>query len=248
MPGSTLLAKLKTQLSLEYNCCPQDFDRDAPVITTPKANPGRRPYSPEPRFFSMATLGGNAVISADPCLHPWLKQWSAGREGIWLFEENNLFELEETLREHGQALWQSHHMYLPDPQPSPPPIDFPTRWYEQEDIPSIPDKDTFSNALGGHAARPDVLAVAALEGSQIIGLAACSADTPALWQIGIDVLPGHRKSGIGRRLVQLLKDEILRRGKIPFYGTATANLPSQRIAASCGFFPAWVEIVSIPKN
>ena len=221
MDRPALLSHLKAQLALEYNCLPQDFDRDAPVITTPKANPGRRPYSPEPRFFSMATLGGNAVISADPCLHPWLKQWSAGREGIWLFEEN---------------------------KPSPPPIDFPTRWYEQEDIPSIPDKDTFSNALGGHAARPDVLAVAALEGSQIIGLAACSADTPALWQIGIDVLPGHRKSGIGRRLVQLLKDEILRRGKIPFYGTATANLPSQRIAASCGFFPAWVEIVSIPKN
>lgn len=58
MPGSTLLAKLKTQLSLEYNCCPEDFDREETVITIPKANPGRRPYSPEPPFFLHGNLRG----------------------------------------------------------------------------------------------------------------------------------------------------------------------------------------------
>ncbi len=248
MPGRTLLAKLKTQLSLEYNCCPEDFDREETVITIPKANPGRRPYSPEPRFFSMATLGGNAVISAEACLHPWLEQWVSGRQGIWLFEEHNLFALEEELGNHGQTLWQSHHMYLPRTEIPTPQIDFAVRWYGQEEILSLPDKESFPNALGLEPARPDMLAVAALENDKIIGLAGCSADTPEWWQIGIDVLPGHRSAGIGSKLVLLLKNEILRRGAIPIYGSSTSNLHSQRIAAACGFYPAWIEIVSIPKD
>lgn len=248
MDKRTLLAKLKTQLAIDYNCRPEDFDREETVITAPKANPGRRPYSPQPRFFSMATLGGNAVISAEACLHPWLEQWVSGRMGIWLFEENNLFELEEELHKYGQGLWQSHHMCLPEMEPCAPKIDFAVQWYEREEIRKLPDKETFPNALGLDAARPDMLAVAALEKGKIIGLAGCSADTPTLWQIGIDVLPGRRGGGIGSKLVQLLKDEIIRRGAIPIYGSGTANLPSRRIAAACGFYPAWIEIEAIPKT
>lgn len=40
----------------------------------------------------------------------------------------------------------------------------------------------------------------------IIGIAVCSADTPELWQIGIDVLPEYRGRGIAKALVSLLKE------------------------------------------
>ena len=75
--------------------------------------------------------------------------------------------------------------------------------------------------------RPDVLAVAAMDGQKIVGLAGCSAD--------------YRKRGIGAALVGLLKDEVFKRNAVPFYGTSLSNLGSWKIALKCGFYPAWVE-------
>jgi GNAT superfamily N-acetyltransferase len=69
-----------------------------------------------------------------------------------------------------------------------------------------------------------------------------------MWQIGIDVLPKYRSCGIGKNLVILLKNEILKRGKIPFYGTVESHFHSQNIAVSAGFFPAWAELYSKAKE
>ena len=79
---------------------------------------------------------------------------------------------------------------------------------------------------------------------KIIGMAGASADSETMWQIGIDVLPEYRGRGIGTNLVTLLKNEVLKRGKIPFYGTVESHLNSQNIAISAGFFPAWAELYS----
>jgi len=65
-----------------------------------------------------------------------------------------------------------------------------------------------------------------------------------MWQIGIDVLPEYRGRSIGTNLVTILKDEILKRGKIPFYGTVESHFLSQNIAVSAGFFPVWAELYS----
>lgn len=75
-------------------------------------------------------------------------------------------------------------------------------------------------------------------------MAGCSADTPEMWQIGIDVLPEYRGKGIGKTLVALLRDEVLRRGFIPYYGTSLSNICSWKIALSCGFVPTWIETES----
>ena len=40
--------------------------------------------------------------------------------------------------------------------------------------------------------RPDMLAVAAIDGDKIMGMAGASADNKTMWQIGIDVLPKYR--------------------------------------------------------
>ncbi|MBP5793063.1 MAG: GNAT family N-acetyltransferase, partial [Spirochaetaceae bacterium] len=93
-----------------------------------------------------------------------------------------------------------------------------------------------------HPDRPDELAVAALDGTQIMGMAGCSADTPKLWQIGIDVLPQYRGRGVGTTLVTLLRDAAFQRGAIPYYGTSLSNLGSWNIALSSGFVPDWVEV------
>ena len=77
-----------------------------------------------------------------------------------------------------------------------------------------------------------------------MGMAGCSADTLLLWQIGIDVLPEYRGRGIATTLVTLLRDEVFRRGAIPYYGTSLSNLGSWKTALASGFVPAWVETES----
>ena len=77
-----------------------------------------------------------------------------------------------------------------------------------------------------------------------MGMAGASEDSKTLYQIGIDVLPGYRGKGIGTNLVVILKQELLRRGKVPFYGTSVSHMGSRNIAINAGFFPAWVELYS----
>lgn len=244
-----IMAEWKKQLAIDFNCRVEDFDKKENVITAAEDNPKRRKYTFGKEFLSMVTLGGNAVICAEERMHGWLEQWSAGKEGIWLFEENHLRDLEGELHKYGKKLWQSHHMFLPDPVMSHPGLDREVKWFGQEDIMALYGRKEFSNALCERflPERPDMLAVGAMQGDRIIALAGCSADTGLFWQIGIDVLPEFRGAGIGTGLVRLLKDEIFRRGAIPFYGTATANLRSQKIALNCGFYPAWVEIETIEE-
>lgn len=236
--------ELKKQLAIELNCEPEDFSKKENIITIAKAREGRRIYSEQIPFFSMATLGENAVISADESMKEWLEKWSSDKRGVWLFEQPNIMELYEELKKCGKKLGQSHHMFLPDTGLCNPQIDFDIAWFEKEDIQSLYGREEFSNALCDeyHEERPDMLAVGAMKGTDIIGLAGCSADTKLFWQIGIDVLPEYRGAGIGTKLVAALKDEIFRRGAIPFYGTGLSNIFSQNIAVNCGFYPAWVEM------
>ena len=48
--------------------------------------------------------------------------------------------------------------------------------------------------------------------------------------------------GLGHRLVRTLKEEVLRRGKVPFYGTSESHTLSQTVGLKAGFVPAWTEI------
>ena len=45
-------------------------------------------------------------------------------------------------------------------------------------------------------------------------------------------------------MVALLKHELLKRGKIPFYGTSVSNINSKNVAINAGFFPVWAEVYS----
>lgn len=244
-----IMEALKRQLAIDFNCMSEDFSKKENVITVPTKNAGRRVYSEQPEFFSMVTLGENAIISADKAMHEWLREFVRDKRGIYLFEHNHLMELETELRKYGKKLWQSHHMFLPKTGLLNVSVDFEVKWFEQEEIQILYGREEFSNALCEKymPERPDMLAVAAMQGNKITALAGCSADAKDMWQIGIDVLPEYRSRGVGTKLVALLKDEIFRRGAVPFYGTSLSNLHSWNIALNCGFYPAWVEIQTIEE-
>lgn len=104
---------LRYLLAKEFNCRPGDFLRKDNVLTVPALHEGCRQYSSEPYFFHMATLGGNAVITAEECLHPFLQEFMKERAGHWLFELPNLLPLEKELNQLGYTLTQTYHMFLP---------------------------------------------------------------------------------------------------------------------------------------
>lgn len=74
--------KLRELLALEFNCNPTDFLQNTNVLTMSKLQEGRRVYSPEKYFFHMVTTGGNAVVTADECLHPFFREFIKGRTGL----------------------------------------------------------------------------------------------------------------------------------------------------------------------
>ena len=237
------IEELKKLLSLELNCSHKDFDKTENIITAPVLKEGRRVYQKEPYFFHMATLGGNAVITADECLHGFLREWSAEKQGHWLFEQPNLLPLEKELNRYGYTLSQSHHMFLPE-QRTVPVGSFETKWFFDKEIHQFYGDERFPNAICSEYLphRPDRIVVCAYIDGEIAGIAGCSEDAKRFQQIGIDVMPEFRSKGIGAYLVATLKNEIEKRGDIPFYGTSLSNLHSWKIALKCGFRPAWVEI------
>lgn len=246
MTEKQILDTIKRQLSYEFNCRPEDFAKEENVITKSVLHEKRRKFSEKEFFLQMATFGNNAVISADERIHPWLKEWVKDKKGFWLFEQHNFFELETKLREYGYKMALTHHMFIPTPELLNIKTDLNIKWLEQNDLSEYYGKEEFSNALCDRFRpdRPDVLAIVALDGDKICGMAGCSADTPEMWQIGIDVLPEYRGKGIAKTLVALLRDEAYRRGAIPYYGTSLSNIASWKTAISCGFVPAWVETES----
>ncbi len=244
MEFSDYLAAAKRQLAIDLNCAEEDFDRTENVITVSALNVGRRMYSDEKYFFLMATLGGNSVISADVRLHPFLAEFIKNRQGHWLFEHEKLCVLDCELNKYGYRLCSTHHLNLPKFD-----VNFtnniPVRWFAgRAEIEPFYEGGRFPNALCERYIenRPDRIAVCAYDGNEIMGMAGCSEDAPGWFQIGIDVFPEYRGKGIGTYLSLLMKNEIIRHGGIPFYGTSAANVHSQNIAMNCGFRPAWVEI------
>lgn len=231
-------------LAAENNCSPDDFVSGSTVITTPRLDEKRRIFSREPYFFKMVTTGMSTVISADERLHEDLYKLSAGIEPRRVFEQNNLRKIDEMLKPYGYELSITHHMRLPVGEMKKIDHNLTLEWREEGQFGEFYGTGEFPNALNptGNLDRPDVLAVAAVENGKIIGMAGCSADAPMWWQIGIDVKKEYRSRGIGAALVSELRDEIFKRGRIPYYGTGLSNIHSQRIALKCGFLPVWIDL------
>ena len=91
-----------------------------------------------------------------------------------------------------------------------------------------------------------MLAVAAIINGETAGMAGASADSPSMWQLGINVMPDAEGQGIGTGLVALLKNAVLDKGVLPYYGTALSHISSQRVAIKAGFLPAWSELQTEP--
>lgn len=236
----------KKQFALDYNCRLSDFEKEGNTITENKLLEGRRIYESDGCFLKIICIGGKAIICGDEKLKPWLEEKLLKRDACWLFDFNKLRMIDNKLREFGHEIATTPHYYLPNPGTTSEVVpNFPSiKWFEQHDILQFKNDDRFDEAFVFDDNYPDVLGVAALDGDKIMGMAGASADSETMYQIGINVLPEYRGRGLGSNLVTLLKQELLKRGKVPFYGTAESHINSKNIAINAGFFPAWAELYS----
>jgi len=189
-------------------------------------------------------MEGKAIISSDEKMKPWLEEKIIKKDANWLFDYGNLRLIENKLREFGHEIEEIYNFYLPNPKVAEIKPLTKIKWFDKDEISQFKGDSRFDQAFGFEDNYADVLGVAAFDGDTIIGMAGASEDSSTLYQIGIDVLPEYRGRGIATNLIAILKQELLKRGKVPFYGTSVSHMFSRNVAINAGFFPVWAELCS----
>lgn len=232
------------QLACDYSCCTMDIASKDNVFTKKEYREGRRIFRGDDCAMKLVCVNGKLIVSAEEELYEACRVLLQNELGAWFFESNPLYNLEQMLRSHGHKIASTHQFYLPGGREMfdarPPHDGITVKWFEQEEIEQFRENNPYKEALGFIPECPDVLAVMAMQGEQVLAVAGASRDSEMMWQVGINVLA--EGNGYGTYVVTLLKREILRRGKLPFYGTAHSHMKSQKVAVQSGFLPAWAEL------
>ena len=234
--------------SHDFSCTPQDFFKNENTVTVPAIRRGRRVFSDEPPFFRAATMGMGAVICASADIAEYTRVLAKNTAGTEIFTASVMSALNRELFSHGCCIGLLNQYYVPAVpyRPAVRSEGFTLRVFDENNIAELFGYKGFDNALlyRTEGERRDIIAVCAFNGRSIMGMAGASSDSPTMAQIGIDVLPEFRGMGVGAALVASCTAEVLRSGYVPYYGTWSGNIISQRIAAKCGYRPAWCEMTS----
>ena len=237
------MKELYHQLSLDFNLTPDQFPLQRNHFVMKQYLDGRRKYQSDYCILQILSMDSHMVVcSTDSGFLSWMEQEFKDVSGAWICEYDKIFKINEKLKEFGHYIADGHPFFIPKALTQAIKPGFEFRWYEQGDLTQFVGDPRFTNAIGGDAQRPDMLAVAAIINGQIAGMAGASADSQTAWQIGIDVLPAYWNRKIGTTLTVLLAKEVERRGFLPFYGTGASHIQSQKVAIGAGFVPVWWEL------
>lgn len=244
MTNEEILKIAMSQSATDENCEANDFCKNENVVVVSESNENARKYLELPFYCHLVSYGNNIVASVDSKVSDIVRNYINKYSVEHCFETPNMHVLNDELQEKGMRVCFMAEYFLPDLNVMKPlPCNYEMKVLKPSQFKNL-YTDQWSNALCEKRKHLDVLAVAAYDNGQIIGLAGCSADCETMWQIGIDVLPEYRKQGIASALTSRLAIETLNRGKVPFYCAAWSNLKSVRNAIKCGFKPAWVEMTA----
>ncbi|MCI5873184.1 MAG: GNAT family N-acetyltransferase [Clostridiales bacterium] len=235
---------LEQQLATDYDCSIAEVQGTENIFRIYKENENARPVGEEGCGFKLACVNEKLLVMAEAPLLEWCKEKLANVRGTWMSEPANLIRLHEKLKEYGQSLADAHHYYIPAENAKKPEHRFDVRWYEKEEIKRFEGDERFDEALLFDEETPDMLAVCAMKGETILGMAGATADTPMIWQIGVNVTEEGKGLGVGTYVTALLKQRVLEAGKMPIYSTVESHIKSQKVALAAGFVPAFYEIFS----
>ena len=248
MTNREILRIAMEQSAVDANCQAEDFMQMENVISFSVKNPEARRYLELPFACDLISYGNNIVASVDPKYEEIVRNYIEKYPAEHCFETPNMHVLNEAFMKYGMKVCFMAEYFLPDvDQEVKNECEYALALMGPEDFKSlyIP---CWSNALCEARKELDVLGIGAYREGELIGLAACSADCDGMWQIGVDVLPRYRRQGIASALTGALSQEILKRGKVPFYCCAWSNIKSARNAIKSGFRPAWAELTVKPAE
>lgn len=233
---------LEEQLAIDYDCSVNEVHSKENIYRILKVNEKARRIGSEDSLLKIAVYREKLLVMAAPEIMDWCKETFGQHSGTWLSEPENLIKIHNKLQKYGQKLADTHHHYIPAENITPMKQDFDLKWYEQKEIEVFRGDGRFWEALLFDEDTPDMLAVCAMEGDTILGMASVTRDCDRLWQIGVNVTPEGRGKGIGAYVTAALKDEVLRRGVVPTYATVESHIKSQQVAFRAGFIPVFYEL------
>lgn len=228
MNKQEMMAIVYEQLAIDYNCKPEDFNKDGIIFTTAQKRNGRREMPFVTPRLEVITMGKSTIVNASNDIMPYVKR---------KFKNKSSYEIMTSKLVYGVNPYflpsMSNSQYAQNDNYKFTLID--------ENIRDLYKYKEFHNALqyDSNSKRPETLAAIANDGNRIVGIACASADSKTMWQIGVDVLPEYQGNGIAVSLVNMLTKETLSRGIVPYYTTDCTNIHSQKVAIKCGYFPAW---------
>ncbi len=250
---------LYAQLALDYCCSMDQVKGKDNVFTTFEKITGRRRFDGDDCFFKMASIKGKILATGSDRLMPEIKKLFENKEGSWAFEAPRMRKVNDILLPHGYEIEQIHPFFfsfeLADVADITSTVkrkmteadrmmNLDVRILERGEIETYRGDKRFNRAFSFLPNVPDVIGVKISDQGKILAMAGASADSPEFYQIGIDVAPEARGFNLGSLAVGYLKNEILRRDKVPYYGTAVSHTLSQNIAIQCGFRLGWTELIT----
>ena len=236
--------QLEQQLAIDYDCTIEELHSKENIFRRLRLGEGARPICGENAMLKIAIYNEKLLVMAQDSMMDWCKETFAGWRGTWFSEPQNLILINKKLQEYGQKLIDAHHYYIPSRNVQPMEPRFEVKWFEQDEIEAFRDDSRFDEALLFDEETPDMLAVCAMEGDTILGMASVTGDTDLVWQIGVNVTPEGRGQGVGGYVTSLLKDEVMKRGYLPIYATVESHIKSQKVAFQAGLEPAFYEVFS----
>lgn len=218
------------QLAIDLNCNIEDFKKTGILFTTYEKNDNQRPFIKQDKILEATTLGNITIIQCSKDYLDFAKEQFNNKSREDIFAAPFLF---------GHTL-----CYLPDLKRMSVTdwIDsFEYQFYNEKEVSSLYAHPCFEYALQYDKQHPcpDIIALSASYQGKIIAVAGASKDTDLMWQVGIDVCKDYQGKGLAVCLVSQLSKKILDLGKVPYYCTASSNIPSQLVAHRCGYKIAW---------
>lgn len=239
---------LAKQMAADYCCTIEEVCDGNSHYTVYAPRPDRRRFEENAECpLKVAVINGKLLFTGREDIIEDCRKTYGNASGEWFLHAGIPMGLQKKLKEYGVGIKQTHPFYAAykqTPRKSILPEGVVMKMFEQDEILQFEEDDRFDEAFAFCKETPDVLGIAAVKDGEIIGMAGASADSPYLWQIGINVSPEASGMHIGTCLVEEIKNEILNRGKIPYYGTASSHIASQRVALAAGFLPEWVEMIT----
>lgn len=239
------------QSAIDMNCTVDKFQKLGSTVVISKLNKGAKKCYKNKLFCGFAYYGDGLVASVDEKIKPFIDEFIKKHSAFRCFDTPQLIVLNKELEKYDKCICFIAEFFLPDLENEVQiNQDIIIKIMKEDDIPTLYKDDRFHMALGysNEGNKKDVLAVVGYIDGKIAGVAGTSNDCDTMWQIGIDVLPEYRRRGVAMTLTKILTDEVVKRGKVPYYCTAWSNIASKRNAIKCGYRTAWVEMAAINKN